>query len=70
MQKKWDKTFWARGYCVSTIGNITEDDIKKYTKEQAEESRKDRYKKYRFISGPVATLAISALLGEHVIGPY
>ena len=31
---------------------------------------KRRFKKYRFISGPVTTLAIPALLGEHVTGPY
>ena len=40
LQSKWDKSFWARGYYVSTIGNITEDAIKKYIREQAEESRK------------------------------
>ncbi|TCO72178.1 transposase IS200 family protein [Marinisporobacter balticus] len=22
---KWNRTFWARGYYVSTVGNITED---------------------------------------------
>lgn len=41
LQSKWDKSFWARGYYVSTIGNITEDAIKKYIREQAEESRKE-----------------------------
>ena len=41
LQSKWDKAFWARGYYVSTIGNITEDAIKKYIREQAEESRKE-----------------------------
>ena len=41
MQSKWDKLFWGRGYYVSTIGNITEDAIKKYIREQAEESRKE-----------------------------
>ena len=30
LQSKWDKSFWARGYYVSTIGNITEEAIKKY----------------------------------------
>ena len=29
-----------------------------------------RFKQYRFISGPVTMLAIPALLGEHVTGPY
>lgn len=32
-QSKWDKSFWARGYYISTIGNITEDAIKKYIQE-------------------------------------
>lgn len=32
-------SFGARGYYASTIGNITEDAIKKYIREQAEESR-------------------------------
>lgn len=41
LQSKWDKAFWARGYYVSTIGNITEEAIKKYIREQAEESRKE-----------------------------
>lgn len=40
LQSKWDKSFWARGYYVSTIGNVTEDAIKKYIREQAEESGK------------------------------
>lgn len=38
---KWDKAFWARGYYVATIGNVTEDAIKKYIAEQSEESRKE-----------------------------
>ena len=41
LQSKWDKAFWARGYCVSTIDNITEDAIRKYIREQAEEPRKE-----------------------------
>lgn len=41
LQSKWDKTFWARGYYVSTIGNIMEEVIKKYIQEQSEESRKE-----------------------------
>lgn len=41
LQSKWDKSFWARGYYVSTIGNITEDAIKRYIQEQTEESRKE-----------------------------
>ncbi len=52
LQSKWDKAFWARGYYVETIGNITDEAVQKYIKEQAEESRKSRkrFKKYRFIA--------------------
>ena len=39
-QSKWNKAFWARGYYVATVGNVTEDAIKKYMREQSEESRK------------------------------
>ena len=38
---KFNKSFWARGYYVATVGNITEDAIKKYIQEQSEESRKE-----------------------------
>ena len=41
LQSKWNKAFWARGYYVATIGNVTEEEIKKYTREQREESRKE-----------------------------
>ena len=36
---KWNRKFWARGYYVSTVGNITEGAIKKYIKEQQEEEK-------------------------------
>lgn len=38
---KWDRSFWARGYYVSTVGNITEDAIKRYIQEQQEESKQE-----------------------------
>ncbi|MEE3417551.1 MAG: IS200/IS605 family transposase [Prevotella sp.] len=41
MQSKWDKAFWARGYYVETIGNVTEAAIKKYIEEQSEDSKKE-----------------------------
>ena len=41
LQSKWNKAFWARGYYVETIGNITDEAVRKYIKEQAEESRKE-----------------------------
>ena len=41
LQSKWDKAFWARGYYVATVGNVTEAAIKKYIEEQSEESRRE-----------------------------
>ena len=41
LQSKWDKAFWARGYYVETIGNITDVAVQKYINEQAEESRRE-----------------------------
>jgi putative transposase len=35
----WGRHFWAKGYCVSTIG-LDEDQIKKYVKWQLEKDRK------------------------------
>ncbi len=44
LQSKWEKSFLARRYYVYTIGNITEDAIKKYIQEQSDESRKEENK--------------------------
>ena len=41
LQSKWNKAFWASGYYVETIGNITDEAVQKYIKEQAEESRRE-----------------------------
>jgi len=41
MMSKWNKGFWARGYYVATVGNITEDAIKKYISEQQEADIKE-----------------------------
>ena len=35
---KFERDFWARGYYVSTIGNVDEATIRNYIKEQEEES--------------------------------
>ena len=56
LQSKWDKAFWARGYYVETIGNITDEAVQKYIKEQAEESRKEDSRSTLY-SGPVKMLA-------------
>ena len=42
---KWSKSFWARGYYVSTVGNITEEAIKRYIQEQQEEAKKEEMRK-------------------------
>lgn len=44
LQSKWEKSFRARRYYVYTIGNITENAIKKYIQEQSDESRKEENK--------------------------
>ena len=36
--EKWNREFWARGYYVSTVGNVNEETVKKYIREQEEES--------------------------------
>jgi putative transposase len=38
---KWDRHFWATGYYVATVGNMTESSIKAYIKEQEEADRKE-----------------------------
>ena len=38
---KFERDFWARGYYVSTIGNVDEETIRKYNREQEEESKKE-----------------------------
>ena len=41
MGSKFNRHFWARGYYVATVGNITEDAIKKYILEQQERDRQE-----------------------------
>ena len=38
---KFERDFWARGYYVSTVGKIDEETIRKYIREQQEESYKE-----------------------------
>ena len=37
----WSKAFWARGYYVATVGNITEDAVNEYIQQQKEESKRE-----------------------------
>ncbi len=35
---KFERGYWARGYYVSTIGNVDKETIRKYIREQKEEA--------------------------------
>ena len=40
-RSKWgDRHFWARGYYVSTVGNVNEETVRKYIQEQEENDKK------------------------------
>ena len=44
---KWDRSFWARGYYVTTVGNVNEETVKEYIRRQTEESMNEDRKTYR-----------------------
>ena len=45
LASKWNREFWARGYYVTTIGNVNKETIKKYIREQEEETKKEDTRK-------------------------
>ena len=45
MTNGWTKAFWARGYYVATVGNITEEAVKEYIQRQKEESKREDTRK-------------------------
>ena len=47
MGNKWDRSFWARGYYVSTVGNVDEETVKEYIRPQTEESMNEDRKTYK-----------------------
>ena len=47
MESKWDRSFWARGYYVRTIGNVDETTVKDYIQRQTEASMNEDKKAYR-----------------------
>ena len=47
MGNKWDRSFWARGYYVSTVGNVDEETVKEYIRRQTEEPMNEDRKTYR-----------------------
>ena len=44
---KWDRSFWARGYYVATVGNVNEETVKEYIRRQTEQSMNEEKKTYR-----------------------
>jgi len=43
MGSKWSRSFWARGYYVCTVGNLTTETVRKYIQEQEEEEKRKSY---------------------------
>ena len=41
MGSKFDRHFWARGYYVVTVGNLSEEAVRKYIMEQQEDDRRE-----------------------------
>ena len=41
MGSRWDRSFWARGYYVKTIGSVDEETVTRYIVKQIEESQKE-----------------------------
>ena len=41
MGSKYNRHFWARGYYVTTVGEISQEAVKKYIAQQQEEDRKE-----------------------------
>jgi putative transposase len=41
MGSKYNRHFWARGYYVSTVGEVSEEVVRKYILEQEAEDRKE-----------------------------
>ena len=39
--EKWNREFWARGYYVTTVGEVNAETVKQYIALQQEESRKE-----------------------------
>ena len=41
MGTKWDRSLWARGYYVASVGDVNEEAVRNYIKQQKEESYKE-----------------------------
>ena len=38
---KFERDFWARGYYVSTVGNVNQETVRKYIQDQEQESYRE-----------------------------
>ena len=63
LQSKWDKAFWARGYYVETIGNIKEENVRKYIKSK-QKNREEKFPAASFYSRAGNSACDTALRGE------
>ena len=50
IKNKWSKSFWTRGYYVTTVGNLTEEAIREYIRKQSDEARKEDSKGACFLA--------------------
>ena len=60
LQNKWNKAFWARGYYIATVGNVTEDAIKKYIRNSQRNPERKTVKAPLFSGGRQYMLATPA----------
>ena len=44
LKRKWHNEFWAIGYYVTTVGDITEEAVRKYIQNQEEDKEIDGIK--------------------------
>ena len=63
LQSKWDKAFWARGYYVETIGNIKEENVRKYIKSK-QKNRDEKIRVVPLYSGASNSACDTALRGK------
>ena len=57
MGNKWDRSFWARGYYVVAVGNITEENVKEYILKQKNPRRKNDRPNGRLKRWPIKRFA-------------
>mgnify|MGYP001954892152 CR=1 FL=1 len=43
-QRYWGQHLWAAGYFCRTVGDVTEEDIKRYVEEQGNDRNDDTFK--------------------------